>query len=470
MLLEDATSKIQVQRALDDGDEELREDIEEKLDEAMRWWDSRGIHDNVHQDEVEVDFKEIATWEAFIDEVISESPSAYDLSIMDRDEVATELRWVATRPSQRQRQTHYGPFYVDTSTDHFSFKLSTALSAYFPEDQLPDNAEYIPVEQARDFWDRLDGHFVWEQRDRVEENNGSAEGEPMFVVADQESFDEWCRDLIAQNVQLLVKKDPEKAKEIFIKAVEYENRGLGAKLRAAALPGEEILDFASKWFEGEEEREEILTTLKEYFAALEGGGPDEPREILGDWTQDELRAMGITKGTLYEEAPWTLIKLHPADLRLEGTLMRHCVGDKGMGYFRALRDGEIEVWSLRSRANKPRFTLEVDGSFNEHVADGDKKWAASCIKQLKGKANRTPGYADARATEIKFPDEVIFWDHVLREFDVDPSHVDDFRAASEAQQTLDDYRQHGAFGHPPRRQIEPNAATCVGFDLPYRPL
>lgn len=468
MLLEDATSKIQVQRALEAGDEELREDIEEKLNEAMHWWDTRGLTDYFHQDEDTESFRDIATWPAFIDKVIEESPSAYDLGHIPREDVEAALRWAATHPSGRH-QEKYGPFYIDSSGDSFSFRVSTNASAHFPEEHLPDNAEYIPVEQAREFWESLDGHVQWDQVDRVEENDGHLDGDPFYVAASSEEFDEWCRDLLAEHVQSLIRSDPAEAKEIFLKGVDYENAPLGAKLRAAGLPDEELLDFASKWFEGESEREEILATLKDHFAALETG-TDEPREIIAEWTQADLRAMGIMKGPLYEEAPWKLIKLHPSDLRLEGTLMRHCVGDKGMGYIRALTDGEIEVWSLRSRANKPRFTLEIDSSHGGFPAGCDTApdpaaCRADAIKQLKGKANRTPGYAGHHDTTIKFPDEVVFWDHVLRSFQVDPGAVEDMGAW----RTLDNDDDLPIVTERLRRLVQPNASVCTGFDLPYRP-
>jgi hypothetical protein len=465
MLLEDATSKEQVQRALDAGDQELREDIEEKLDDAMRWWDAYGINEEVQPDEEEIDFKEFAVSDAFIDEVIAQSPRGYDLVNVPREEVAASLRWDATHQNRRRNRIYWGPFYVDDSGGGgFSYRLSTQLSAHFPVDELPENAEYIPPEMAHRFWDSLDGHFEWQERDSVEENWGTGEGEPIYITAESENFDEWCRDLLAQHMDFLISKDPAGAKETFLKALSYENGPLGEKMRSAELPEEEVLSFASQWFQGDEHRDEIIDTIKEYFATLETGH-DEPREVIGEWTQADLRAMGITKGPLYEEAPWKLIKLHPADLRLEGALMRHCVGDQGMGYTKALKDGEIEIWSLRSRANKPRFTLEVDaGTFYE---PGDvvglelRETRAAAIKQLKGKANRTPGYADTRETGgIKFPDEVIFWVSVLSQLGAEPIDVADFTSLrSSPDSPLAESR----------RRMRANPGS-TGFDLPYRPL
>jgi hypothetical protein len=464
MLLEDATSKIQVQRALKDGDEELREDILEKLDDSMRWWDAHGFYRHVHADDDPVNFMDIADDDAFIDKVIKESPAEYDLSNVPRAEVESSARWAATHEQRGRLNKTYGPFRIGQEADYFSYRIDRDDYATFPEEHLPDNAEYIPVEQAKNFWASLDGHVTWEQTDRVEETSGYTKGEPLYVSATKEGFDEWCHDQVAEFVQAQIKAAPQVAIDVFMKGVEHENISLGAKLRAADLPEEELLDFAHRWFGSDDDREEILLTLKDHFATLETGHA-EPREVIGEWTQADLREMGITKGPLYEEAPWKLIRLHPGDLRLEGTLMRHCVGDGGMGYTKALKDGEIEIWSLRSRANKPRFTLEVDGAFYVDEAEARRRagddlimpaWRGVAIKQLKGKANRTPGHAYARATEIKFPDEVIFWDHALREFDVDPQAVDDFTAVHT--------------GDEPARLQANSRDACTGFDLPYRPL
>ena len=65
MLLDDATSKEQVAAALEAGDDELREDIEEVLDDVKRRWD-RGP--NYDEDYEPIDMKEIATREDFIDD------------------------------------------------------------------------------------------------------------------------------------------------------------------------------------------------------------------------------------------------------------------------------------------------------------------------------------------------------------------------------------------------------------------
>jgi hypothetical protein len=146
-----------------------------------------------------------------------------------------------------------------------------------------------------------------------------------------------------------------------------------------------------------------------------------------------------------------------------------------MGYIRAVRDGEIEIWSLRSKDNKPRFTLEVDRSFYRAESDTEAEEARAgrkmtyftaerqrgeAIKQLKGKANREAGYADAKKRDgLKFPEEVTVWAWIFDQLGVDASAVRDFSAFRSIVQSADP--------QPPR----PNTGeACVGFDMPYRPL
>ena len=462
MLLEDAESKEQVAAALEADDEELANDIEEKLDTARSWWSHHGMH-HVGEDEEALTLSDFDGNPEFVAAVIKGSPTEYNLAILPVEVVEAELRWTARRMSQTNRANRrlWGPFYIDTEGgDFFSFRVTRSLSAYFPDHHLPFACEYIPQDLAEEFWSSLEGGVEWDQTHEVKENSGHLDTHDVFVEAKEEGFVEWCRDLLNEQVSKLADSQPQVVKDAFFSQLPHS---VGKELAAAQIPDADLLSLAASWIGGDEGiREETLETIQEYLAAFTEGASEE-REVIGEWSRDDLRAMDITKGPLFEEAPWKLIKLHPADLRLEGTLMRHCVGDKGMGYIKALKDGDIEIWSLRSRNNKPRFTLEVNGDFDEDgwkmwvhapgpVAVPERnRWRALSIKQLKGKANRTPGYADKYANEITFPDEVIFWAHALDELDVYADLVDDFRA----------------YDAPLRRN---DGESCSGFDLPYRPL
>jgi hypothetical protein len=228
---------------------------------------------------------------------------------------------------------------------------------------------------------------------------------------------------------------------------------------AAQISQEDIISIGRDMFAGSMSDVRVLVDeFEAYLGDLEN--TSEPPEVITEVTAAELASWGIRGGPLREEAPWRLVNLRVSDLRREGTLMRHCVGRADMGYAKALRNEEVELWSLRSRQDKPRFTLEIDPAyFTEQAGPEDK---AEGVLQLKGKANRTPGYATKDAAQITMPDEVLFWTRLLERLGVDPQGVEDFGA----------YKQQLAYGFRARegeQRANPGRASLRSFDLPYRP-
>jgi hypothetical protein len=73
--------------------------------------------------------------------------------------------------------------------------------------------------------------------------------------------------------------------------------------------------------------------------------------------------------------------LLPAELPAEGKAMGMCVGRPDMGYGAAVRAGECKILSLRRPSGKPLFTIELDTN-----------GPPTTIEQIKGKANRKPGF------------------------------------------------------------------------------
>jgi hypothetical protein len=63
------------------------------------------------------------------------------------------------------------------------------------------------------------------------------------------------------------------------------------------------------------------------------------------------------------------------NLKKESSLMHHCVGN--FGYYKKIVDGEIKIYSLRDRKNKPHVTFEYD------ISKGH-------IIQMQGKGNKPP--------------------------------------------------------------------------------
>lgn len=454
MLLADATSKEQVQAALDAGDAELQEDIEYSLEVAATKWRNResGELDSYDIQDVIATDGDFRSWVIDCDS---------RLTTLDETDVRDALVWAAqhSRRGPRGRRS-YGPFY---ESDDGGFNVPVSRYYTFDDRFLPTNYAFIPDDMATEFWSNFGG-IEWDSEELGDNSGSEIDTDSVYIDYDQGDFEEWVADLVRETFAALLKRDAPAAIEAFMKAI---GGSVEQQLRTSGLSSEDLLALAQRYFEAEDQEtaDGVRDDIREYMTAMAGSA--EPREVVGEWSREDLREMGITRGPLYEEAPWKLIKLHPSDFRTEGMLMRHCVGDSGMGYIKAAVDGEIEIWSLRSHKNKPRFTLEVDESF--HEADGmtrlsrdheslipvDREHRGQAIKQLKGKGNRTPGYADKHAAKITLPDEVLFWAHALEDLDIDPGSVDDFPAWDEP------------FPLPLRRN---SGGFCTGFDVPYQPL
>lgn len=485
MLLEDAASAEQVANVLagahgEAAANELREDIEDKLHDVVRWYRMHGGEACEYEDFNLADV--VVDNEKFLDAIIEQSPAEYDLRLLDRESVrervnaAAEIRGSGRLGGRRNALFDWGQGRSGRpNTSGFSFDVPSQLDCWISDRHFPENYEFIPSEFARKFWDDLAsemGITGWaDTTDRIQENQGWAGGEDITIGIGESDFAEWCRDLIVEHINEIAEKNPNEVRAMFRAALREELPRLTARFIAARPSDEDVLDLAVRWFSGD--RDDVRSQIEEWLDIVESpegeAADDTEREVVVEVTEDDLRKLGITSGTLWEERPWKLIKLEPKDLPREGTSMRHCVGSKGMKYLQAVQNGEIEIWSLRSKDNKPRFTLEVDESFYRanrlaglgHSSDGPDEFRARAIKQVKGKANRLPGYADAygRSKVVRFPEEVPFWAWIFDQLEVNAADVEDFVA----------FRAIVDPSAP--RPPQPNTGdACVGFDMPYRPL
>lgn len=198
-----------------------------------------------------------------------------------------------------------------------------------------------------------------------------------------------------------------------------------------------IFKMALRWRRGKDSHA-IKEELEDYaLAILDGGDGVKEANVLETITVDELKKLGITSGPLFEEAPLTLVNLPAKDLAEEGRRMRHCVGD-APNYAREVRNKTKEIWSLRTRNNKPIFTLDIDTNLHKNKklpADDTPELSAKkehkraeFVKQLKGKANRTPGLDRAYDEKVTKPDEVVLWKYLLKKLHIAPDQVHDFTA------------------------------------------
>lgn len=142
-------------------------------------------------------------------------------------------------------------------------------------------------------------------------------------------------------------------------------------------------------------------------------------------------------------------RLTPEELPKEGSSMRMCVGRPGMGYADAVRRRSIEILSLRTPAGRPKFTFEIKL---------DERGKPVDVKQIKGKANRLPGWdlgkeGRGQMKEAEVEKIIEFLDF----YGMDPNDVYDMGPAM---------RELGAgIGHLPSR----NPSGRRSFDEPYRP-
>lgn len=137
-------------------------------------------------------------------------------------------------------------------------------------------------------------------------------------------------------------------------------------------------------------------------------------------------ATSLENRTIWEnDAGYHVVNLLAIELPEEGRAMRLCVGDPRMGYIRGVAEGNLAIWSMRNPGGKRLFTIEVI------LRNGLPHF----IPQIKGKANRPPGWAHAdspiegeklRVRELEALLEFLDW------LGIPPSEIDDLDEALEA--------------------------------------
>lgn len=449
MLLADARSEREVEEALADGDEELLADIEDQIDNAVEEI-SRDFEHNIEREES--DLREYV--ELLAEAVRKESP--VDLSSVPNeflvDEISQEL----------------DAFDVEDDTCRGKVSIMTLAHSYYvwvDPSSFIENAELIPQHQANSFYEKLEealGSYSmsWSHGTNALEAQSAwlddYQGEPSRVCIDEDRLTEICYDAARSWIREHLRRDPSAAVEAFLLQLASFDARVSRRLRDSLPPEADMLELAGNWSmaDGDEDRELVVQEINDYLDAITGP----PGEEIERFDRGDIREMGIYRGTLYENAPWILTKLAPSQLRAEGVMMKHCVGDRSMGYIKRVSDGDIEIWSLRRESdNKPRFTLEVDSAVYDE--DASPRERAGSILQLKGTANRLPGY-DRKMSLSEMgqptkPDEIVFWARVFEGLGIDPYAVDDLDLNSVEPEEIKSNR--GA-----RRQAR-------SFDEPSRP-
>ena len=163
-------------------------------------------------------------------------------------------------------------------------------------------------------------------------------------------------------------------------------------------------------------------------------GPDQDDTVYKYSGTNETIAGASSKG-MY------VAKLTPKDLREESREMGHCIGNRQHGHPQLLEAGKTEVYSIRTEAGKTKFTIE-------------KSLKGGVVSEIKGKANRLPGY-EPNSDKMTKPDEVrLVVEFLISHLNLTPSQVEgtrDIRAGVAALKA----QGYDPFSPPPKKAPRP---------------
>jgi hypothetical protein len=161
-------------------------------------------------------------------------------------------------------------------------------------------------------------------------------------------------------------------------------------------------------------------------------------------------------------------RLKPKDLRREGATQGICIGREENGHPKALREGRTQVFSIRTEAGKPKFTIELARmAVTEMYPEMEEPWAFRKddlkevlgkpalaglrwgIAEVKGKANRQPGF-EAGKDKFTKPDDLRLVTDFLLSLGYSPEAI---TAASDVKPGVKAMLETGVspFEAPPRR-------------------
>lgn len=428
MTLDEITSKAQLLEKIEEGDEELLEDIRHEVRaEGNRQaddWNMISVDTEFFDTREEVDsllarpdFKatEILQYAGIGDDLVDRLTNLVDESWLET-EIRSEIQLIAQghRGSWMhfEEESRSAQGYPVRETDMaYEVRLDDLPLAWVPEDLVEEilNAEVQP---------HYGDDITWESiGDRRWSSGWVPRGVSLHLVFDRGKAYEWAYDTLREYMSGMVDAEPEEAVATYERYLRREHPQLAKDLKKAKLPLDVRASLAVAFFENEEEGLLALTETLGYFGYEGSKAP-----VILELDRAALAAMGIRSGRWWDGAPWRLVDLPPEELAYEGTLQRHCVGRHDMGYRQAVERGEKKIWSLRSNADRPVLTWEVDaGEWWQASQWGDSPAAAQArggaIRQLKGKLNRPAG---------KTWDEVRVLHWIFAKLGVDPGEVDDF--------------------------------------------
>lgn len=141
-------------------------------------------------------------------------------------------------------------------------------------------------------------------------------------------------------------------------------------------------------------------------------------------------------------------KLSAKELPEESKQLGICVGKPQYGYTDAVKQGKIDIWSVRTPSGRSKFTIEA----------AKKDGEVTGIVQVKGKANRLPGFTPGERdpSNVK-ADEVKMLEKFFTDINIDPWTISDLKPGMQA--------VYGPKKNPPKMVPIPKRT----FDMPWAP-
>ncbi len=430
MTLDEVESKRQLRAALKKGDPELEAEIEREIDRKIdNAWQHATYEFEVGLEPEEIIWRAKATFGENLTGLLDYFHQADEVSEILEDvpdeQIAGALKGEIESAAERLSDwTKRGR--VTKGSDLFTFASGQGpgpeLGAVQMELRVRLDEEplsWVPAKYVEEVLKNKGPYGAeWEEIDEGEYTTGWIDsGDYWRLEVDRNADPEWAQDVRQEYFSGLVDAEPAEAIKVLLSELQKRFPDLYQRVRKAKLPKEVLADYAVAYFQDPEEGVDLLSEAMGIFDYEGSAG-----EVILEIDRDTLRKIGVTRGRWWDAAPWKLIDLPVEELAYEGTLMRHCVGRRDMGYREAVARGYTSVWSLRSRANKPVFTFEIDQRAWEAADDAPhphpRIQRGQAIVQLKGKLNRTVG-KDAAETAVL--------DWIFSELDVDPTAVADFR-------------------------------------------
>lgn len=192
----------------------------------------------------------------------------------------------------------------------------------------------------------------------------------------------------------------------------------------------------------------------------ETGGKSKPQGKAGDdvvyeyaGTNDSIA--GASARGMY------VARLAPKDLRREGAALGTCIGTEANRHPQALRDGKTKVFSIRTEVGKSKFTIElqhakaIPGIVYVDAAELDgSNWT---VAEVKGKANRLPGFEAGKDVFTK-PDDLRLVTDFLLSLGYAPAYLKTVRDIAPGIKAAEESGMD-PFAPPPRKARKPRPET-----------